>query len=100
MPRLVDCCVAPLLLYFMRRVCAGAEKEVQLETMVSLAAANNCGRDDRTVAIGYLLLEESPLPVLLWRCMADSSEYYSVIARAISGLPSKTDEARQAIYER
>ena len=32
--------------------------------------------------------------------MADSSEYYSVIARAISGLPSKTDEARQAIYER
>ena len=32
--------------------------------------------------------------------MADSSDYYSVIARAISGLPSTTDEARHAIYER
>jgi hypothetical protein len=32
--------------------------------------------------------------------MADSSDYYSVIARAISGLPSKIDEARHAIYER
>ena len=32
--------------------------------------------------------------------MADYSDYYSVIARAISGLPSKTDEARHAIYER
>ena len=31
--------------------------------------------------------------------MADYSDYYSVIARAISGLPSKTDEARHAIYE-
>ena len=32
--------------------------------------------------------------------MADYSDYYSVIARAISGLPSTTDEARHAIYER
>jgi len=32
--------------------------------------------------------------------MANYSDYYSVIARAISGLPSKTDEARHAIYER
>ena len=31
--------------------------------------------------------------------MADYSDYYSVIARAISGLPSKTDEARHVIYE-
>ena len=28
------------------------------------------------------------------------ADYYSVIARAVSGLPSKTDEARHAIYER
>jgi hypothetical protein len=34
------------------------------------------------------------------RCMAGYSDYYSVIARAISGLAVKTDEARQAIYER
>ena len=54
------------------------------------------GRDDRTAVIGYLLLPS----VSLWRCMADYSDYYSVIARAISGLPSKTDEARHAIYER
>jgi hypothetical protein len=26
-------------------------------------------------------------------------DYYSIIARAVSGLPSKTDEARHAIYE-
>jgi hypothetical protein len=32
--------------------------------------------------------------------MAGYSDYYSVIARAISGLPVKTDEVRQAIYER
>jgi hypothetical protein len=32
--------------------------------------------------------------------MAGYSDYYSVIARAISALPVKTDEARQAIYER
>jgi hypothetical protein len=30
--------------------------------------------------------------------MAD--DYYSIIARAVSRLPSKTDEARHAIYER
>jgi formiminotetrahydrofolate cyclodeaminase len=28
------------------------------------------------------------------------ADYYSVIARAVSRLPSKTDEAKQAIYER
>ena len=28
------------------------------------------------------------------------ADYYSVIAHAVSRLPSKTDEARQAIYER
>jgi hypothetical protein len=28
------------------------------------------------------------------------ADYYSVIARAVSRLPSKTDEARRAIYER
>ena len=28
------------------------------------------------------------------------ADYYSVIARAVSHLPSKTDEARHAIYER
>jgi hypothetical protein len=28
------------------------------------------------------------------------TDYYSVIARAVSLLPSKTDEARQAVYER
>jgi hypothetical protein len=28
------------------------------------------------------------------------ADYYSVIARAVSRLPSKTDEARHAIYER
>jgi hypothetical protein len=27
-------------------------------------------------------------------------DYYSIIARAVSRLPSKTDEARQGIYER
>ncbi len=27
-------------------------------------------------------------------------DYYSVIGRAISGLPSKTDQARRAVYER
>jgi hypothetical protein len=32
--------------------------------------------------------------------MADYSDYYSVIARGVSGLPSKTDEARHAVYER
>ena len=32
--------------------------------------------------------------------MASYSEYYALIARAISTLPAKTDEARQAIYER
>ena len=32
--------------------------------------------------------------------MANYSDYYPLIARAISGLPSKTDEARHAIYER
>src|SRR6516164_7067396 len=31
--------------------------------------------------------------------MADYSDYYSTIARAISGLPGKTEEARSAIYE-
>jgi len=31
--------------------------------------------------------------------MADYSDYYSTIARAISGLPGKTEEARGAIYE-
>jgi hypothetical protein len=31
--------------------------------------------------------------------MAGHSEYYSVIARAISGLPGKTEEARGAVYE-
>jgi formiminotetrahydrofolate cyclodeaminase len=28
------------------------------------------------------------------------ADYYSVIAHAVSRLPSKTDEAKQAIYER
>ena len=28
------------------------------------------------------------------------ADYYSVIAQAVSGLPRKTDEAKQAIYER
>lgn len=28
------------------------------------------------------------------------ADYYSLIARAVSRLPSKTDEARRAIYER
>jgi hypothetical protein len=28
------------------------------------------------------------------------ADYYSVIARAVSRLPRKTDEARRAIYER
>jgi hypothetical protein len=28
------------------------------------------------------------------------ADYYSVIARAVSRLPSKTDEARHAVYER
>jgi hypothetical protein len=28
------------------------------------------------------------------------ADYYSVVARAVSGLPSKTDEARRAVYER
>ena len=32
--------------------------------------------------------------------MADYSDYYSLIARAVSGLPSKTDEGRLAVYER
>jgi hypothetical protein len=31
--------------------------------------------------------------------MADYSDYYSTIARAISGLPDKTKEARGAVYE-
>jgi hypothetical protein len=31
--------------------------------------------------------------------MADYSDYYSTIARAISGLPDKTEEARGAVYE-
>jgi hypothetical protein len=31
--------------------------------------------------------------------MADYSDYYSTIARAISGLPAKTEEARGAVYE-
>ena len=31
--------------------------------------------------------------------MADYSDYYSTIARAISGLPGKTEEARGAVYE-
>ena len=31
--------------------------------------------------------------------MADYSDYYSTIARAISGLPSKTEETRGAVYE-
>ena len=31
--------------------------------------------------------------------MADYSNYYSTIARAISGLPSKTEETRGAVYE-
>jgi hypothetical protein len=38
---------------------------------------------------------------LVWgRCVADYSDYYSLIARAISGLPGKTEEARSAVYER
>ena len=32
--------------------------------------------------------------------MAAPDNYYSVIARAVSRLPSQTDEARHAIYER
>jgi hypothetical protein len=32
--------------------------------------------------------------------VADYSDYYSLIARAISGLPGKTEEARSAVYER
>jgi len=28
------------------------------------------------------------------------ADYYSVIARAVSALPSKTDEDRRAVYER
>jgi hypothetical protein len=32
--------------------------------------------------------------------MADYSDYYSVIARAVSDLPSNTEEARRAVYER
>jgi hypothetical protein len=32
--------------------------------------------------------------------MPGYSDYYSVVARAISALPAKTDEARQVIYER
>jgi hypothetical protein len=31
--------------------------------------------------------------------MAGYSDYYSTIARAVSGLPGKTDEARGAVYE-
>ena len=31
--------------------------------------------------------------------MAEYSDYYSTIARAISGLPDKTEEARGAVYE-
>jgi hypothetical protein len=31
--------------------------------------------------------------------MADYSDYYSTIARAISGLPDKTEEARGAVYK-
>ena len=31
--------------------------------------------------------------------MADYSDYYSTIARAISGLPDKTEEARGVVYE-
>src|SRR5215469_16510459 len=31
--------------------------------------------------------------------MADYSDYYSTIARAVSGLPGKSEEARAAIYE-
>jgi hypothetical protein len=31
--------------------------------------------------------------------MADYSDYYSTIARAISGMPAKTEEARGAVYE-
>ena len=34
------------------------------------------------------------------RCVAEYSDYYFLIARAISGLPSKTEEARSAVYER
>jgi hypothetical protein len=41
---------------------------------------------------GDRFLAYTPLP---WgRCMADYSDYYSTIARAISGLPSKTQETR------
>ena len=31
--------------------------------------------------------------------MADYSDYYSTIARAVSRLPGKTEEARSAVYE-
>jgi hypothetical protein len=31
--------------------------------------------------------------------MADYSDYYSTIARAVSGLPGKSEEARAAVYE-
>jgi hypothetical protein len=34
------------------------------------------------------------------RAVADYYKYYSVMARAVSRLPSQTDEARHAIYER
>ena len=34
------------------------------------------------------------------RCRPTMSDYYSVIARAVARLPSETDEARHAIYER
>jgi hypothetical protein len=38
--------------------------------------------------------------VSFWGAPTSMADYYSVIARAVSRLPSKTDEARHAIYER
>src|SRR5262249_55727194 len=35
----------------------------------------------------------------LRRCMAGYSDYYSLLARVIAGLPGKTHEARGAVYE-
>ena len=40
------------------------------------------------------------LDAIRGRWVAGYSDYYSVIARAISALPGKTEEARSAVYER
>ena len=65
--------------------------------------ANKIGRGSiwafpPTVPINLLAMPNSP-STPSGRYMADYSDYYSTIARAISGLPGKTEEARGAIYE-